>query len=73
MKKKFLSAVLVSAMTVSMIAGCSSGNGAEKKETTAVESTAAESTLGAEGTAAAESTSAADNTGKEEYQFVCGG
>ncbi|WP_331666727.1 rhodanese-like domain-containing protein [Lacrimispora sp.] len=73
MKKKFLSAVLVSAMTVSMIAGCSSGNKAEKKETTAVERTAAESTLGAEGTAAAESTSAAKNTGKKEYQFVSAG
>ncbi|GLC79586.1 rhodanese-like domain-containing protein [Lacrimispora brassicae] len=73
MKKKFLAAVLMSAMTVSMIAGCSSGNGAEKKETTAVESTAAESTATGESTAIAESTSVAENTAKEEYQFVSAG
>jgi len=68
MKKKFLSAVLVSAMTVSMIAGCSSGNAGEKKESAAVESTVA-----AEGTTAGEVTSAAEDTGKEEYQFVPAG
>ena len=68
MKKKFLSVVLVSAMTVSMIAGCSSGSTGEKKESAAVESTVA-----AEGTTAGEVTSAAENTGKEEYQFVPAG
>ena len=69
MKKKFLAVALVSAMAVSMIAGCSTESAGEKKVTAAVESTAAESTSAAE-SSAAESTSVAENTGKEEYQFV---
>ena len=68
MKKKFLAVALVSAMAVSMIAGCSSESAGEKKVTAAVESTAAESTPAAD-SSAAESTSVAENTG-EEYQFV---
>ncbi|WP_024347162.1 rhodanese-like domain-containing protein [Lacrimispora indolis] len=69
MKKKFLAVALVSAMAVSMIAGCSTESAGEKKVTAAVESTAAESTSAAD-SSAAESTSVAENTGKEEYQFV---
>lgn len=69
MKKKFLAVALVSAIAVSMIAGCSTESAGEKKVTAAVESTAAESTSAAD-SSAAESTSVAENTGKEEYQFV---
>lgn len=63
MKKKFLAVALVSAMAVSMIAGCSTESAGEKKVTAAVESTEAESTPAAD-------SSAAESTGKEEYQFV---
>lgn len=73
MIKKFLAAVLLSAMTVSMIAGCSTKSVGEKKETTAAVSTAAETTAAAESTTTAESASVAENTGKEEYQFVSAG